>query len=43
MRTDPEKTQAVLRALEKAEKGKIIYPGALRKECKMGVNHPAHS
>lgn len=37
MRTDPEKTQTVLNALKKAEKGKIIYPGALRRECKMGM------
>lgn len=37
MRTDPEKTQTVLNALEKIEKGKIIYPGALRIECKMSM------
>lgn len=37
MRTDPKKTQTVLNTLKKAEKGKTIYPGALRRECKMGM------
>ena len=29
--------QTVLNALEKTEKEGIIYPGALRKECKMSI------
>ena len=37
MKTDPKKARAVLDALEKAEKGKIIYPGALKKECGAGI------
>ena len=37
MKTDPGKTQAVIRALEKTEKGKIMYPGTLRKDCGMSI------
>lgn len=37
MGTDTEKIQAVTDVLKKTEKGKIIYPGALRERCGMDM------
>jgi hypothetical protein len=37
MGTDTEKIQAVTDFLKKTEKGKIIYPGALREGCGMDM------
>ena len=37
MMTDLEKAQTVIDTLKKHKKGKVIYPGTLRKECDLSI------